>query len=68
MMNPNETLDPNDVLQDIRQQVSQRFDDGQETSTDVDFAILDEWLSNGGFLPDAWKVQPVDAVRKVHPA
>ena len=52
-------MDPNATLQQIRSLVTIYFNGGkwpEPDATDLAQAIrdLDEWLSKGGFLPDAW--------------
>lgn len=52
-------MDPNECLQMIRGAL-QRYEDGTEDDdceSDLVASVreLDEWLSKGGFLPDAWK-------------
>jgi hypothetical protein len=51
-------MDPNKVLQEIRQLVA-RADEHELTTDESDyltelFENLDEWLSHGGFLPNDW--------------
>lgn len=53
-------MDPNKVLDILRQLVVDIYDDSDFTSDkSVDladaFTALDEWLNKGGFLPAAWK-------------
>lgn len=43
-------MDPNATLNALRELLA--GDDGEVAET---FAALDEWLSNGGFLPDDWR-------------
>lgn len=52
-------MDPNTLLSDMRDLVAQAAQ-GQDTRSAErqlrwKFAELDEWLSSGGFLPDAWQ-------------
>lgn len=44
-------MDPNETLEQLR-----RAADGSASPDEVQelFHDLDEWLSGGGFLPDAW--------------
>lgn len=57
-------MDPNETLRRIRE-VFKNFDDTKVVDYDeiselfceaeTLFESLDEWLSKGGFLPEAWK-------------
>ena len=53
-------MDPNDTLSALRESVKNVYD-GPGLSGDYVFELaeqitaLDEWLSGGGFLPDAWQ-------------
>lgn len=56
-------MDANKALSDIRRYVRDAGDEGGGTSNDhYDLTLtidgLDQWLSKGGFPPDAWKPQP----------
>ncbi|BCP36387.1 hypothetical protein MINTMi198_17570 [Mycobacterium intracellulare M.i.198] len=51
-------MDPNEALQDIRNGLANYFANGIDVDLDHIFdrvEALDEWLSRGGFLPDAWQ-------------
>jgi hypothetical protein len=60
-------MDPNAVLADIRKRIATLETephwcmDGEAHALAEDFAALDQWLSNGGFTPDAWKGDDPDA-------
>lgn len=52
-------MDPNETLRLIRELGNELVRDGchdpNATEELIDlFGVLDEWLSKGGFLPDAW--------------
>ncbi len=48
-------MDPNAALAQLRRQVETLSQGGGNADTVVDlFTGLDEWLSDGGFLPEAW--------------
>jgi hypothetical protein len=54
-------MDPNEALKNVRE-MSRRLnadefevDSGDAMALVEAFEALDGWLSNGGFLPDAWK-------------
>jgi hypothetical protein len=54
------TMDPNATLAEIRNIVTdwaQNGTDGEDAMQEMaeSFGALDEWLTKGGFLPDAWK-------------
>lgn len=55
-MDPDETLS---MIRDLAKQVRAAADDELAASYGSELAdaieILDEWLSKGGFLPDAWE-------------
>jgi hypothetical protein len=61
MMREVRTMDPNEVLAKLRRLVAEynmTHDIHDEQRELVDAAVdLDEWLSGGGFLPDAWQRQ-----------
>lgn len=52
-------MDPDSTLAALRQITDKSFPEGlddNEISTVVNlFIALDEWLSKGGFLPEAWQ-------------
>jgi hypothetical protein len=53
-------MDPNACLAEIRTLVHQKFENGWSIEDADRFyelvQSLDEWLSNGGFLPEWWKL------------
>lgn len=50
-------MDPDKCLADIRYLVEQLpADDGAASALAERVQALDEWISRGGFLPDAWLV------------
>ena len=59
-------MDPNAALAGIREIVAKTYREGgaplDDLSRVIDFAeSFDEWLTKGGFLPDAWKIAAPDA-------
>jgi hypothetical protein len=51
-------MDPNETLQMLRQLAADaRASEGYEPWASA-FEVLDDWISNGGFLPDDWKQEP----------
>lgn len=57
-------MDPNATLMELRALAQAHMDEGpEETGLDVADAVrmaelvqaLDEWITRGGFLPDAWQ-------------
>lgn len=51
-------MDPNKTLKDLREIVS-LYNEGDADHWEIERAVelveaLDEWLSKGGFLPEAW--------------
>ena len=50
-------MDPNAVLQLIREQVATYLDGGEADVTEMTeaFELLDSWLTGGGFLPSDWQ-------------
>jgi len=51
-------MDPNAALQQLRAQADAILSGGGNADTMAElFQALDEWLSNGGFPPQAWQVQ-----------
>ena len=61
-------MDPNAALEACRQAVAVMQDETADDGDRLDagdrlaehFAALDEWLSRGGFAPDAWAAEPAD--------
>lgn len=58
-------MDPEEALRLCRES-AQRILDGEEKSFDPamlaeSFTALDEWISRGGFLPEAWQPQAPSA-------
>lgn len=58
-------MDPNETLAQLREsarvlgECADRFpDDYYDFHIPDLFKSLDEWLSRGGFLPTAWKIDP----------
>lgn len=51
-------MDPNEALEHLRQIARQAYlsaeVDTEETWAEI-FLALDDWLSNGGFLPEDWQ-------------
>lgn len=53
-------MDPNAALQNIREMVSATLANADESTSEWLLELcesvdaLDEWISNGGFLPAAW--------------
>jgi hypothetical protein len=52
-------MDPNETLTELRRLVSRAHEPitmtgGHAQSFAESFEALDEWLSRGGFLPEAW--------------
>lgn len=52
-------MDPNANLKEIRELLNQ-INYGKHTNTDLErladlIEVLDEWISNGGVLPNDWK-------------
>lgn len=53
-------MDPNATLAELREVVTAELEADPFSPVAMRFAALDEWLSGGGFPPDAWvKNQPV---------
>ena len=51
-------MDPNKTLADLREYIaaSKECDDGEILDKIAElFEALDDWLRNGGFLPEDWK-------------
>ena len=54
-------MDPNITLQEILKLAKLILDDGEDINVDDVYCLaelidaLDEWLSNGGFLPVKWE-------------
>ena len=51
-------MDPNAALKEFRE-IQERFNREEADEADLEramdlFGALDEWLSRGGFLPEAW--------------
>jgi hypothetical protein len=50
-------VDPNIALDKLREMCAESLDDGgNDRAGDIatQFEALDQWLSNGGFLPSEW--------------
>lgn len=51
-------MDPNQVLESIRRVLGRYAEGTEDGHTEEDLVVaaraLDEWLSKGGFLPEAW--------------
>ena len=54
-------MDPNETLNQIRERVALTLEFGTEYDSDMEFVqhvkALDDWLSQGGFLPEAWRTE-----------
>lgn len=53
-------MDPNEALRQIRESASRYLDSGRHVDAGTlaeHVEALDEWLSRGGFLPDAWTAE-----------
>jgi hypothetical protein len=54
-------MDPNTALRDLREAIAEYDNDMNKTAAGPADRLreaagtLDEWLSKGGFLPDAWQ-------------
>lgn len=60
-------MDPNDTLNHLRE-VVKWWNEGDADASDLERAVesfeaLDEWISRGGFLPDAWR--PVTGIESI---
>jgi hypothetical protein len=58
-------MDPNANLAEQRR-ITARFNEGLQEDGDAErlsdlVQALDEWMSNGGFPPEAWDIDPPDA-------
>jgi hypothetical protein len=60
-MDPNETLDR--IRKLCRPEAREIDPDGSDLSDHVE--ALDEWLTGGGFLPEAWKPKPYGNVDRM---
>lgn len=71
-------MDPNAAIEELRHLSSQlngdNDDDGEHSPIDVDRFVelwdgLDQWISNGGFLPKAWQGSATTAINRfsAHP-
>lgn len=57
-------MDPNEALKGLRRSIKNARESGELEDNEAEYAALqgvfeyaealDEWLSRGGFLPDAW--------------
>lgn len=66
-------MDPNKVLKKARAKAERILNDDSNTAEAQAFAehfqALDEWLSNGGFLPEDWRalrLAPAERCRECH--
>ena len=65
-------MDPNIALDKLREMCRRALDEDSPEDIESDlaediceaFEALDQWLSNGGFLPSEWR-QPADTLRGV---
>lgn len=61
-------MDPNETLKQLRTlfaEVDTEVWDTQEFERARDlFQALDQWISSGGFLPEAWRLPIVNHIRK----
>lgn len=62
-------MDPNETLDTIRSLMTIYRNDGDWDMSETHMLIeyvenLDEWMSHGGFLPDAWNVKTAFDLRQ----
>jgi hypothetical protein len=57
-------MDPNEILKKLRTWAGEGYDAGDAHYAAEDFTALDDWLRNGGFLPEAWdrRAQPTTKI------